>query len=222
MKLHKIASVLIFSISSIFTASSAYSVTIQQTVDAHDNLFYTDWGHWFTSPSDHGLAEPGSQAASAVPFNFGGFNSISISATGLAVQDIYATYTPDGVCVSQCESALYQGELRVAGLPAYSLIGIWSRSATEIDPFYTGDQGLQDINSGLGLLFIGSGRNLAVPSFASSAYLFLAVNDGGFGDNSGEFNVTINATPNAVPLPGALIFMSSGLVALLGIRRRAV
>lgn len=203
---------------SLFVSASAFSATIQQTVDGHDNLFYTDWGHWFTLPSDHGLAEPGSQAASAVPFNFGGYGSISITATGLVTEDVYATYTPDGVCVSQCDTAIFPAtELRAAGLPVYSLIGIWSRSATEIDPFYTESQGWANISSGLGLLLIGSARDLIVPD-AASAYLFLAVNDGGFADNSGAFTVTVNT----VPVPGALVLMCSGLMALIGVRRRAV
>jgi hypothetical protein len=214
--MNRVVSVLLLSLFSFF-ASSAYSVTIQQTVDGHDNLFYTDWGHWFTQPTDHGLGEPGSQAASAVPFNFGGLGTISISATGVVTEDLTASYNPDGVCVSQCESALFEGtELRAPGLPVYSLIGIWSSSATEIVPFYTDDHGWADINSGLGLLLIGSGRNLVVPG-GSSAYLFLAVNDGGFADNSGAFNAAITA----VPLPGALGLMCAGLATLFGLRRRS-
>ncbi|MFT3930531.1 MAG: hypothetical protein QM709_09590 [Spongiibacteraceae bacterium] len=202
---------------SLLVSTSAFSATIQQTVDGHDNLFYTDWGHWFTLPSDHGLAEPGSQAASAIPFNFAGYGSISITATGLVTEDVYATYTPDGVCVSQCDTAIFPGtELRASGLPVYALIGIWSSSATEIVPFYTENHGWANINSGLGLLLIGSSRDLVVPT-ASSAYLFLAVNDGGFADNSGAFNVTVEA----VPVPGALLLMGSALMALVGARRRA-
>ena len=215
--MNRVISILLLSMFSLF-ASSAYSITIQQTVDGHDNLFYTDWGHWFIQPSDRGLAEPGSQAASVVPFNFGGYGTISISATGTVTEDLTASYNPNGVCVSECESALFEGEeLRAAGLPVYSLIGIWSRSATEIDPFYTDNHGWANINSGLGLLLIGSGRELVVPDL-SSAYLFLAVNDGGFADNSGAYNVTINA----VPVPGALILMGSALMALIGARRRTV
>lgn len=210
----RVVSVLLFS---LLVSTSAFSATIQQAVDGHDNLFYTDWGHWFTLPSDHGLAEPGSQAASAIPFNFAGYNSISITATGLVTQDVYATYTPDGVCVSQCGTAIFPGtELRASGLPVYSLIGIWSSSATEIVPFYTENHGWANINSGLGLLLIGSSRNLVVPT-ATSAYLFLAVNDGGFADNSGAFNVTVET----VPVPGALILMGSALMGLVGARRRA-
>ena len=213
----RIVTALIVSLVSSFAPVSAHAAMIQQVVDGHDNLFYTDWGHWFTQPSDHGLAEPDSQAAAAVPLNFGGFGSISINASGLVTEDVYATYTPDGVCVSQCDTAQFGGtELRASGLPVYSLIGIWSHSATEIDPFYITDHGWTDINSGLGLLLIGSSRNLVVPD-AESAYLFLAVNDGGFGDNSGAFNVTINT----VPVPGALILMCSSLMALVGARRRA-
>ncbi len=213
--MNRVVSALLLSMLSLF-ASSAHSVTIQHTVDGHDNLFYADWGHWFTQPADHGLAEPGSQAAVAVPFNFGGLGTISISASGLVTADVDATYDPNGVCVSQCDSAVFEGtELRAPGLPVYSLIGIWSRSATEIVPFYSDNHGWANINSGLGLLLIGSGRNLVVPDL-TSAYLFLAVNDGGFADNSGAYNVTINA----VPVPGALLLMGSALMALIGARRR--
>ncbi|HET8711186.1 MAG TPA: hypothetical protein VFM32_07410, partial [Spongiibacteraceae bacterium] len=155
--------------------ASAYSVTVEQAVDGHDNLFYTDWGHWFTQPGDRGLAEPGSQAASAIPFNFAGFGSVSITASGAVTQDLDAAFDPDGNCLSNCDSIMFpNSDYRAPGLTAYSLIGIWSRSATEIDPFYTDDLGWRDISSGLGLLLIGSSRDLVVPDF-SSAYLFLAV-----------------------------------------------
>ncbi len=214
--MNRFVSVAVATVFSMLVGVSTQAATIQQTVDSRDNLFYTDWGHWFTQPSDHGLAEPGSQAASAVPYNFAGLDSISISATGLATQDVLAVYTPDGVCVSQCGTAVYTGtELRTSGLSVYSLIGIWSRSATEIDPFYTDNHGWRDINSGLGLLLIGSSRDVIVPTGAS-AYLFLAVNDGGFSDNFGSYDVTINT----VPIPGAALLMGSSLMALLGARRR--
>src|SRR5690606_37511840 len=172
----------------------------------HDNLFYTDWGHWFTQAGDRGLNEPGSQAASAVPFGGGGFNfaafdTLSISARGTAVQDADAAFDADGSCVSGCGNLYFGGaDFRADGLSVYSLIGIWSKSATEIDPFYEGDHGWRDIDSGLGLLLIGSGRELVVPDFAS-AYLFLAVNDGGFADNRGAYDVHITASvPEPAPL----------------------
>jgi hypothetical protein len=199
------------------TLASAYSVTIEQTVDGHDNLFYTDWGHWFTQAGDNGVNAAGSQAASSIPFNFGGLSSISITASGAVTQDLDTAFDPNGACVASCDSILFpNGDFRAPGLTAYSLIGIWSRSATEIDPFYTGDQGWRDIESGLGLLLIGSTRDLMVPDF-NAAYLFLAVNDGGFADNSGHYDVRVTAS---VPEPGALFLLVTGLFCLWLARRR--
>jgi hypothetical protein len=200
------------------STASAYSVTVDYNVDGHDNLFYTDWGHWFTLPGDRGLAEPGSQPAGAVPFNFAGFDSLSVSAGGSVTQDLDAAFDPDGQCVSNCGSILFPGtDFRAPGLTAYSLIGIWSRSASEIDPFYTGDDGWRDLDSGLGLLLIGSERDLVVPDF-TSAYLFLAVNDGGFADNAGQYNVRMTAS---VPEPAPLGLLALGLASIVWLRRRA-
>lgn len=197
--------------------ASAYTVSIDQSVDGHDNLFYTDWGHWFTQPGDNGVDAPGSQAASSVPFNFGGFDTVSISATGAVTQDVDAAFDPNGVCVSNCGSILFPGsDFRAPGLTVYSLIGIWSKSATEIDPFYTTDLGWRDITSGLGLLEIGSNTVLKVPDL-TSAYLFLAVNDGGFADNNGHYNVNLTAS---VPEPGTLSLLLAGVVGLVAARRR--
>ena len=219
----RVVSALLLSLFSIF--ASAYSVTIEQAVDGHDNLFYTDWGHWFTQPGDRGVAEPGSQAASVVSwggsgFNFAGFDSISISASGAVVEDGDAAFNPDGVCVSQCGDLYFQNsDFRAPGLAVYSLIGLWSKSATEIDPFYdelNDPYGWRDITSGLGLLLIGSARELVVPDF-SSAYLFLAVNDGGFADNSGSFDARITAS---VPEPSSVFLVLAGLAGLCLARMR--
>lgn len=199
------------------TSAFANPITVDYRVDAHDNLFYTDWGHWFRNPGDNGLNTPGSRAAGAAPFNFGGYNTVSISAWGTAVEDVNAGFDPNGVCVSNCGSILYPGsDLRASGLTAYALIGIWSRLATQIDPFYTGDDGWLDTASGVGLLLIGSGRPLAVPNFGS-AYLFLAVNDGGFADNDGYFDTSITAS---ITEPSAISVLGAGLLVLVLARRR--
>ena len=221
--MRRIISALLLSFSAFASASSI--VLDPVLVDGRDNLFYENWGHWFTLPEDHALAEAGSNPAHAVmqggvSYNFSQFDAISIFATGSVVADGPNSVGPDGVLTcAACEYdyAYYHSPHRPANaipgysLATYSLIGIWSSSATEIVPF--GDW--TDLTSGLGLLFVGSNRNLVVPD-GPAAYLFLAENDGVFTDNSGAFNVTINT----VPLPGALILMCSSLMALAGARRR--
>lgn len=213
-------SALLLSFSAFASASSI--VLDPVTVDGHDNLFYEDWGHWFTLADDRGLGESGSNPAQAVTqdgvsYNFSGYDTISITATGSVVADGPLSVGPDGMLTcADCEFAetYYHSPGAVVpgySLATYSLIGIWSSSATEIVPF--GDW--TDLTSGLGLLFIGSERDLIVPE-GQSAYLFLAVNDGYFADNSGAFNVAITA----VPLPGAFTLMLGSLLTLVGMRRR--
>ena len=210
--MNRTVSALLFS---LLWSTAAHTTTIDYRVDAHDNLFYTDWGHWFKNPGDNGLNTPGSQAAGAVPFDFGGYKTVSISAWGTAVEDVNAGFDPNGVCVSNCGSILYPGsDLRAPGLTAYALIGIWSRMASRIDPFYAGDDGWRDINSGLGLLLIGSQRVLAVPDFGS-AYLFLAANDGGFADNGGYFDTRLMVN---ISEPTVISLLAVGLLLLVAAR----
>lgn len=194
--------------------ASAYSVTINQAVGGTDNLYYTDWGHWYTVwDNDHAIGNPASVAASAVSlggsaFNFSGFDTLSVSASGIVVDRGVTATGPDG-CAPSCGSE--DSIFRL--LPVYSLIGIWSSSATEILPF--GDW--TNTSSGLGLLEIGSLADLTVPDFAS-AYLFLAENDGYFDDNSGHYDVTIVAS---VPEPAPLALLAVGLFAIVMMRRRS-
>lgn len=191
--------------------ASAATVSIDTTVDSRDNLYYTNWGHWYTLPSDEALANPASFAAHAVNvngsgFNFAGYSGLTLTATGSVVDNgPNATDANGDTCNPTC--LFNDGFFRK--LPAYSLIGIWSSSATEIVPLT--DNWLTSI------FFVGTNAQLQIPS-VTSAYLFLAENDGYFNDNSGHYNVHIEAS--VVPVPAAGPLMLSGLALLHLVRRR--
>lgn len=206
--MRRILSVLL--LTSLSVLANAYSVSFDTTVDGRDNLYYADWGHWYTQAADNALGNPDSNPAHAVwpdnsglSFNFADFDTLSIDASGSVVDHASTATGPDGDCNPTC--LFNDGYFR--GLPAYSLIGIWSSSADIITPFgYWQDE----------LMFIGSHIDLKVPDFAS-AYLFLAENDGGFGDNSGHYDVHLTAS---VPEPGSIGLLLVGMAGLAIARRR--
>src|SRR5688572_8639812 len=86
--------------------SSAGPLLINDVVDSHDNLFYTDWGHWYTADEDGALGAVDSNPARAVQyagnsFNFAefllaGFNKVNIAATGSIVAHFDDVSGPDG------------------------------------------------------------------------------------------------------------------------------
>lgn len=199
----------------VLTAASmlanAYSVTFETTVDSRDNLYYADWGHWFTQAADNALGNPDSNPAHAVwwgdsgsSFNFAGFDTLSITASGSVIDHFDTATDANG---DSCNPTCLFNDGYFRGLPAYSLIGIWSSSADTITPLgYWQDE----------LMFIGSSIDLKVPEI-TSAYLFLAENDGGFGDNYGHYNVQLTAS---VPEPGTLGLLLVGIAGLAIARRR--
>lgn len=207
----------ILALSLLSTLANAYAVSIDTTVDGRDNLYYTDWGHWYTAAADHALANPDSNPAHAVTFggssfNFADFDTLSIDAWGLVVDNGPMATGPDGDVGTPClfNDCYFRDPKDPASrtLRAYSLIGIWSSSPDAILPLGDWKQAV---------LYIGSHMNLTVPNI-SSAYLFLAENDGGFGDNSGHYDVRLIAS---VPEPELLAVLVAGLAGLVVARRKA-
>lgn len=184
----------------VATASLSQAVIITHHVDAHENLYNTVWAGG-TNPYASAIATPGALDAQVVEFGGTGFNfatgGLLTIAAGCAVDAAASCTGPDGT------AGLFRD------LPVYSLIGIWSSSATEIDPLGSA-------------FFVGSSLSFVTPAGAS-AYLFLAENDGVFSDNGGPgYDVTIDFTPDApaaVPEPGTLALMGLGVIGL-GIFRR--
>lgn len=204
-------------LTSLSALSNAYSVSFDTTVDGRDNLYYTDWGHWYTQASDNALGNPDSNPAHAVKlsglsFNFGDFDTLDIDASGSVVDHFSTATGPDGDIGDPClfNDCYFRDPKDPAErtLRAYSLIGIWSSSPDSIIPFLNWEEAV---------LFVGSHADLKVPDSAS-AYLFLAENDGGFGDNSGYYDVHLTAS---VPEPESWTLLLVGFAGLAIARRHA-
>lgn len=206
---------LIFLIATLFlgaaTSAAALAMTIDQTVGSRDNLYYTDWGHWYTQPADNALSNPDSNPARDVTFggtayNFAGIGSIGVTATGSVVDAGNIATGPDG---DTCNPSCLFNDGYFRDLRVYSLIGLWSTTADSITPI--GDPHTAPF-------FIGSHATLTAPG-GPSAYLFLAENDGDFGDNSGHYDVHLTFDKQDVPEPSPVVLLLGGLVGLLILRR---
>lgn len=66
---------------------------------------------------------------------------------------------------------------------------------------------------------IGTGPVFAAP--AGATQLLFGINDDIFGDNSGAFEIAIEQSPAAVPVPAAVWLFGSALVGLAGMRRKS-
>jgi len=199
----------------IFT-HNAQALVINTTVAGTDNLYFSDWGHSYTSTqpewNDSGAwnnnfdietsALGRGNAASAVNYAFSSGQSLSISATG-SVTDWGTSYTdPNGTTTSGANEGW-----NFRGLPVYSLIGLWSTSATLIDP----------VDSPF---YIGSSLDLFAPTAAGSLYLFLGENDGYFNDNFFDDKYNVSITVANVPEPSTVALMALGMFGIMLARRR--
>ena len=179
---------------------------LNHIVEPQDNIFNTDWGHAYNqvfdqtnqahldNPLPYGLAagdDARSVAHAGSAFNFAGYDSVDITASGW-IQDKIIFWTD----VSGEPDFLFRGA------PAYSLIGIWSLDPEDIVPALGVDS----------ILAIGAGLTLDIPD-GDALYLFLGENDGWFFDNGerriaddGEwenfYNVDLRLNdPNAATVP---------------------
>ncbi len=84
------------------------------------------------------------------------------------------------------------------------LVGLWSRTIGSLDPIGN-------------ILALGTSASLVAPTSVPTAYLYLAVADEGWGNNGGQFDVSLQVTP--VPLPGTLWLFGSALLGMIGLRR---
>ncbi|MGK0442664.1 MAG: hypothetical protein ACJA0N_002479 [Pseudohongiellaceae bacterium] len=205
----------VISVVVIGSSVQASIMTLEHTVEATDNLYAEDWGHWFTQESDHALLPyaPGSTQPFAVGsgFNFSGIGFIDIDVTGSIVGAGVFETGPDGCPAFDSSCAFSNGSYFYQ--PAYSVIGIWSSSAFGIDPILAANT-YGDWRDAPFL--VGSGLQLIIPD-VDEAFLFLAVNDGIFADNEGAFNATINY---AVPEPSSIVLLLSSMLGLAYTRRK--
>ncbi|VAW88778.1 hypothetical protein MNBD_GAMMA17-1353 [hydrothermal vent metagenome] len=184
--------------------SYAQATVITTTVAGTDNLYYDDWGHSFTNPVfDNETSALGrGNAPGAVDYAFSSGQAISISVSGYVVDSGSTATNPDGTYLNG-----YNEGWDFRGLPVYSLIGMWSTSASLIDPIESP-------------FYIGSLLELIVPTAIDNLYLFLGENDGYFSDNffDDKYNVTIAVTN--VSAPSTLALMSLGIIGIAVARRQ--
>lgn len=193
----------VLAIALLVGSSSAHAVVISHSVDSMDNLYFTDWGHPYNVPPFDltnvefgalGTGEPAEVVSSeGLAENFAGFGTVDIVAAGEIAINGSTLWGPDGA-----KSPLFRG------LPVYSLIGVWSRSGSAIDPIG-------------GSFFVGSENSLSVPG-GPSAYLWLGFNDGIFLDNLDAplfggpgFDIP-EITPVPEPASNALLVLGLGFL----------
>ena len=196
----------------LFTLSSpVFATTYEHQVDAHENLYNTDWtGNpfsdawdddddlWYPYDNDSALNTPGAIDARAVKNGSG--NSVDFSKGLLS---IIATGEVKDAGTTSSDADGHDWIFR--DLTVYSLIGLWSSTADSITAMGSA-------------FFIGTGGDFVAP--LDTAYLFLAENDGIFEDNSGHYDVTIDFPNIAVPIPASIWLIVSGFICFLGFRSR--
>ncbi len=199
-------------------AAHAGMLQLSHTVNATDNLFATDWGHWFTMEGDEALLAfaPGSTLPSAVAngdsaYDFSAWDYLDIAVSG-SVTDAGAFTTGADGCPSSDDDCWF-GDGQYHYQDVYSVIGLWSSSSDSIAPILTGNTHGNWIDA---LFAVGSSAKIDVPD-VENAYLFLAENDRFYSDNSGFYSATIIAT---VPEPGTALLLFMSLAALFAARLR--
>jgi hypothetical protein len=195
-------------------------INIEQKIYSQDNLFYTDWGHYWTQQGDgdsfianntDGALNDGQPAqyisynGSPYAFNRNFIQSMTITVSG-SVKDfgVNETDATGNNCYITKSCGFFDGYFHK--LPVYGVIGLWSTTFNTITPvkyddygkaFAAGDAGYDDLVATTSApFFIGTGGayNFSnwIPSSVDSMYLFMAENDGIFSDNNPEQFYTAN------------------------------
>jgi hypothetical protein len=213
--------------------------SFEDLVDAKANLYNTDWGHSYTVPipDPYGSLSPGLEfigldtgipARAVRTAQIGGDPIAFTPGQGFTIEvplwsrviDL-ATNETDAFGIpwdydyrSNPDTWGFWG-FDFRGLRVYSLIGMWSTSATSLVPYNPGNSPFDQLP-----FLVGYGFSGFVPQYQGQLFLFLANNDGYFEDNVSAYNVYITLRGLNVSEPATLALLGAGGLMIAAARRR--
>lgn len=225
-------------LSAPIAAAAPITGVFSDQVDSRSNLFHAAWGHTNTAsiPPDYNADTPsldligvgtGAPARAfamapggALPFTSGQIAEIEAPSWSWVIDlaihgtDAFGVPVDPVLAGDPAFKLLYGFEFR--RLRVYSLIAMWSTSATDLVPFSPTPAIAPDDLPFL----VGYGLDLVVPDHAGPLYLFFGNNDGYFDDNDSAYDVFVTLRAAEVATPTTLALLAGMFAPMLRRRRK--